>query len=376
MNPIMQLHELGQSIWYDNIQRNLLENGALAAMIQNGDIRGVTSNPTIFQNAIAKTNDYDAALKPLARSGMQPEPIFFSLAVEDIRNATDLFRGLYDKTSGGDGYVSLEVSPYLANDTQATIEQALALWKQVDRPNLMIKIPATLAGLPAIRKAIASGLNINVTLIFSLERYAAVMEAYISGLEDRLAAGHSVQSIASVASFFVSRVDTKVDAKLEEIIKQGGPNASKAASLVGKIAIANSRLAYNLYEQIFGAARFEKLAKAGARRQRPLWASTSTKNPAYRDVIYIEELIAPNTVNTVPPSALENFRDHGVAELRLEGKVAESSQVITDLESLGISMAQVTLELENEGVKSFENSYTSLLKTIDERRVAFITEPA
>jgi transaldolase len=370
MNAIAKLHSLGQSIWFDNIQRSLLESGALAAMIERGDIRGVTSNPTIFQNAIAKTHDYDSALIPLAAKGMKPEPIFYSLAVEDIRAAADLFQKLYKDTNGGDGYVSLEVSPYLANDTQATIAEAQRLWKLVDRPNLMIKIPATLAGIPAIRKTIASGINVNVTLIFSLERYAAVMEAFIGGIEDRLAAGKPVSSIASVASFFVSRVDTKVDSKLEAIVKAGGSQAQTAAGLLGKVAIANSRLAYDLYQQRFCTERFEKLAAAGARRQRPLWASTSTKNPAYRDVIYIEQLIAPNTVNTVPPAALDNFRDHGVAELTLEGKVEESHQIIADLESLGISMKDVTCELEVEGVSSFESSYTALLKTIEERAKA------
>jgi len=355
---ISKLTSLGQSLWLDNIQRKILENGELKAMIERGDIRGVTSNPTIFNNAIAKTNDYDAALTPLAWSGWDAEKIFWQLAVEDIQAATDLFRPLYEETNGGDGYVSLEVSPSLGNDTEGTIKQAAELWERVARPNLMVKIPATKAGIPAIRKSIAAGININITLIFSLRRYAEVMEAYLSGLEDRIAAGHSIDRISSVASFFVSRVDTKIDPKLPE-----------GSALRGLAAIANAKLAYHAFEETFTTARFASLkAKHGARVQRPLWASTSTKNPAYPDTIYVDNLIGPDTVNTIPPATLEAFRDHGLAEVTLTRGLADAKSALAQLEAAGISMDVVTQELEDEGVKSFADAFTQLLASIEERR--------
>jgi len=359
MNPITKLTQLGQSLWYDNIQRRLLESGELQAMIERGEIRGVTSNPTIFNNAIAKTSDYDSALTPLAWAGWDAEKIFWQLAIEDIRAACDAFAPLYEETNGGDGYVSLEVSPYIAHDTEATVAQAEQLWARVKRPNLMVKIPATREGIPAIRRAIAAGVNINVTLIFSLTRYAEVMDAYLSGLEDRAAAGRPIDHIASVASFFVSRVDSKIDPKLPE----GSP-------LRGKAAIANAKLAYDLYQQTFAGARWEKLKVKGARVQRPLWASTSTKNPAYPDTIYVDNLIGPETVNTVPPQTLEAFKDHGVAEVTLVRGLDEARDAIAQLEALGISMDVVTQELEDEGVKAFADAFTQLLATIDQRRKA------
>ncbi|GAB4462620.1 MAG: bifunctional transaldolase/phosoglucose isomerase [Anaerolineales bacterium] len=358
-DSIKKLTSLGQSLWYDNIQRRLLENGELKAMIERGDIRGVTSNPSIFNNAIAKTTDYDSALTPLAWAGWDAEKIFWQLAIEDIKAACDAFQPLYEETNGGDGYVSLEVSPYLAHDTDATAAQAQQLWARVKRPNLMVKIPATKAGIPAIRKAIAAGVNVNVTLIFSLTRYAEVMDAYLSGLEDRAAAGHPIDHIASVASFFVSRVDTKIDPKLPD----GSP-------LKGKAAIANAKLAYDLYQQTFAGARWEKLKVKGARVQRPLWASTSTKNPAYPDTIYVDNLIGPETVNTVPPQTLEAFKDHGVAEVTLTRGLDAARDAIAQLEALGISMEVVTQELEDEGVKAFADAFAQLLATIDERRKA------
>jgi transaldolase/glucose-6-phosphate isomerase len=357
MDPIKKLTQLGQSLWYDNIQRKLLENGELQAMIERGEIRGVTSNPTIFNNAIAKTSDYDSALTPLAWAGWDAEKIFWQLAIEDIRAACDAFAPLYEETNGGDGYVSLEVSPYLAHDSEATALQAQQLWARVKRPNLMIKIPATQAGIPAIRKTIAAGVNVNVTLIFSLTRYAEVMDAYLSGLEDRLAAGHPIDHIASVASFFVSRVDTKIDPKLPD-----------RSPLKGKAAIANAKLAYDLYQQTFAGRRWENLKVKGARVQRPLWASTSTKNPAYPDTIYVDNLIGPETVNTVPPQTLQAFKDHGTVEATLLRGLEEARQVIAQLEALGISMEAVSQELEDEGVKAFADAFTQLLATIDERR--------
>ncbi len=369
MNSIEQLLKVGQSVWYDNIQRKLIKNGEMAGMIARGEIRGVTSNPTIFMNAITKSEDYNDSLAPLLEAGLSNEEIFFSLAIEDIQAAADLFLPVFKQSSGGDGYVSLEVSPYLADDTAATLAQAKELWARVNRPNLMVKIPATKAGIPAIAEATAAGINVNVTLIFSLERYAEVMAAYLSGLEKRAAAGLPIDGIASVASFFVSRVDTKIDPRLQKIGAQGGENAQKAMALQGKAAIANARLAYASFKQVFSAERFLKVKAQGARVQRPLWASTSTKNPAYRDVIYVEELIGADTVNTMPPQTIQAFLDHGVVRLSLEENLAAARQVIADLEKLGIAMETVTAELEAEGVKSFAESFTVLLEAIESRRV-------
>jgi len=351
----------------------LLANGELAGMIERGEIRGVTSNPTIFMNAITKSHDYDASLVPLAKAGNSAQEIFWHLAIDDIQTAADLFRPMYDETDGGDGYVSLEVSPYLAHDAAATLDEAKQLWERVDRPNLLVKIPATLAGLSAIADAIAAGINVNVTLIFALDRYRAVMDAYLSGLERRAAAGLAIHRIASVASFFVSRVDTKVDARLSALVDRGGDEAGRAARLLGKAAIANARLAYADYKTIFGASRFEALKVVGARAQRPLWASTSTKNPAYRDVIYVEELVGPNTVNTAPPQTVAAFLDHGIVRPgSLEQNVAEASQVLVDLEALGVSMQTVTDELEREGVKSFADAFTALLGAVEASRMVAV----
>src|SRR3972149_475994 len=358
MNPIQKLISLGQSLWLDNIQRKLLENGGeLKAMIERGDIRGMTPNPTIFNNAIAKTNDYDSALTPLAWAGWDAKKIFWQRAIEDIRAACDLFSPLYEETNGGDGYVSIEVSPQLAHDTAATVAQVEQLWARVRRPNLMVKIPATKEGIPAIRKAVAVGVNVNVTLIFSLKRYAEVMDAYLSGLEDHLAAGHAIHHLASVASFFVSRVDTKIDPRLPE----GSP-------LRGQAANANAKLAYEAFQKTFAGRRWENLKVKGARVQRPLWASTSTKNPAYPDTIYVDNLIGPETVNTVPPQTLEAIRDHGKVEVTLTRDLDKARDAIAQLEAQGISMDVVTQELEDEGDKSFADSFTQLLATIDERR--------
>ncbi|HEX9331452.1 MAG TPA: transaldolase, partial [Anaerolineales bacterium] len=362
MNRIEKLTSLGQSLWMDNIQRSWLENGELKAMIERGDIRGMTSNPTIFNHAIAKTKDYDSALMPLAWAGWDAEKIFWQLAIEDIRAACDFFSPLYEETNGGDGYVSIEVSPDRAHDTEATLAQVEQLWARVRRPNLMVKIPATKEGIPAIRKATAVGINVNITLIFSLKLYAEVMEAYLSGLEDHLAAGHSIHHIASVASFFVSRVDTKIDPKLPE-----------NSPLRGKAAIANAKLAYDEFQKTFSSRRWENLKVKGARVQRPLWASTSTKNPAYPDTIYVDNLIGPETVNTVPPATLEAVRDHGVIEVTLTRDLDQAQEVINQIEAAGISMDIVTQELEDEGVKAFADAFTQLLQTIDERRKSAIS---
>ena len=360
---IGKLTGLGQSLWYDNIQRRLLENGTMEGLIQRGEIRGVTSNPSIFHNAISKTNDYDSALTPLAWAGWGAEDIFWQLAVEDIQHACDLFGSLYEDTTRGDGYVSIEVSPYLAHETDKTIEQAVALWERVDRPNLMVKIPATKEGVPAIRKAIASGVNVNVTLIFSLARYAEVMEAYLSGLEDRLKEEKPIDHIASVASFFVSRVDTKVDKLLAE-----------NSAFRGQAAIANARLAYADFLQTFAGERWEALKSKGANLQRPLWASTSTKNPAYPDTLYVDTLIGPHTVNTVPPRTLEAFRDHGAANVTIDKDMERVRTLFGQLKAEGVSMEVVTQELEDEGVKSFADAFTALLDTIEERRAAAVSQ--
>lgn len=354
---IKKLTELGQSIWLDTISRKVLENGEFRAMIERGDIRGVTSNPSIFNAAIAKTTDYDSALIPLAWAGWDAEKIFWQLAVEDIRAACDAFMPLFEETNGGDGFVSIEVSPFIANDTEKTTAQAQQLWVRVARPNLMVKIPATAEGIPAIRKSIASGVNINITLIFSLDRYAEVMEAYFSGLEDRITAGQSIQTISSVASFFVSRVDTKVDGKLPE-----------NSPLRGKAANANAKLAYQLFLKKFSGERWEKLKSHGARLQRPLWASTSTKNPAYPDTLYVNDLIGPNTINTMPPVTIEAFRDHGVPEVAITRDVDKARDEIAQIEAAGISMETVTYELEVEGVQAFSEAFTGLLSAIEDKR--------
>lgn len=374
MSAVNQLHKAGQSLWYDNIQRRLLENGELVGMIERGEIRGITSNPTIFMNAITKSRDYDSSLVPMAWSGWTSEEIFYQLAIEDIRAAADLFLPLYQQTDGGDGYVSLEVNPHLANDTPGTLAEAKRLWKQVDRPNLMIKIPATEAGIPAIADAIAAGININVTLIFSIDRYAKVIDAYLTGLEKRIADGLPVGAIASVASFFVSRVDAKVDSRLSELIRGEGPEAEQAAKFMGRAAIANARLAYAEFLKTFGSARFQTIKEKGGRLQRPLWASTSTKNPSYRDVMYVEELIGPDTVNTVPPQTLEAFLDHGEVRLTLQEGLDDARQTIADLEALSVSMRDVTEQLEVEGVKAFSDAFTALLNAVEDRREAVVAE--
>jgi transaldolase len=367
MNPIQRLHALGQSVWLDFIRFDLLRSGQLARMVAEDEIRGVTSNPTIFEQAISEGDVYTSAIRPMAFDGWSQERIFDALALEDIGGASTVLLPLYEATNGEDGYVSLEVSPYLANDTQGTLEEARRLWTTVNRPNLMIKIPATKPGIPAIEQAILEGINVNVTLIFSLQRYAEVIDAYLRGLEGRLERGLSLDHVASVASFFVSRVDTKVDALLEVIQQNRSRNAERASALKGKTAIANAKLAYAQFKGAFGNERFERLKRHGARFQRPLWASTSTKNPAYPDTYYVDNLIGAHTVNTLPPHTLKAFRDHGTAEPTLESDLADARGQIEGLTSLGISMQKVTDELEDEGVGKFASSFTSVLETIAKR---------
>ncbi len=374
MVSLNKLTDLGQSIWYDYMERRILVNGDLAALINQGDIRGLTSNPSIFNHAIAKSKDYDSALIPMAWAGYDDNKILELLMIEDIERVADLLRPLFDKTHGGDGFVSLEVRPDLAYETEKTIVEAQRLWDIVNRPNVMIKIPATKPGLTAIQKSIAAGININITLIFSIDRYKEVMDAYLSGLEDRIKAGKPIDNINSVASFFVSRIDSKVDKYLEPIIKSSGKEAQIAKSLLGKIAIANARLAYEEFRKVFESERFQIIQAKGAKIQRPLWASTSTKNPAYPDTMYVDELIGNHTVNTVPPQTLDAFRDHGKVQLSIEKNLDQARKDFSDLETVGVSMRKVTQELEEEGVQAFSESYNSLIESVKIRREAALVE--
>jgi transaldolase/glucose-6-phosphate isomerase len=367
MTPVQKVYELGQSLWLDYIRRDLIESGELEEMIKSGEIRGVTSNPTIFEQAIADSDLYTAAIRPLAQVKWKADEIFDALAVEDIRAAAGVFLPLYEKTNGRDGFVSIEVNPRYADNASRTLIEARRLWKAVNRPNVMIKIPATQAGVSAIEQAIAEGINVNVTLIFSLDRYTEVMKAYLHGLENRLEKGMSLDHVASVASFFVSRVDTAVDVLLEAIVREEVQNAERAAALLGKAAISNAKMAYVQFKAAFSSSRFERLALHGAQVQRPLWASTSTKNPAYPDTYYVDNLIGPDTVNTLPPKTLEAFRDHGVAEGTLERDLSVARAQLDAYRSINVSLESVTHQLEREGVAKFARSYTSLLKTIRSR---------
>jgi transaldolase/glucose-6-phosphate isomerase len=371
---ILELTDLGQSLWYDYMERKILRNGELAELIQKGDIRGLTSNPSIFDHAIAKSKDYDSALIPMSWAGYTDKMILEQLMIEDIIRVADLMRPLFDQTHGGDGFVSLEVRPDLAYDAEKTIHEAQRFWDIINKPNLMIKIPGTKPGLIAIRKSIAAGININITLLFSVERYQEVMDAYLSGLEDRIKEGKSIDHIHSVASFFVSRIDVKVDNYLEPIVKSSGDKAQKAKALLGKIAIASARLAYQEFRKVFEGERFHRLQAKGATLQRTLWASTSTKNPDYPDTMYVDELIGRHTVNTVPPQTLQAFRDHGKVQLTIEKNLEKVRQQFADLEELGISMQKVTQELEEEGVKAFAEAYDSLDVTVKQRREVALAE--
>ena len=368
MNKNQKLFNMGQSLWYDNIQRGLIESGELKRMIDAGEIYGITSNPSIFMNAIAKSNEYDAAIQPMALADWSPEAIFWQLAVEDIRSAADLLAGVYEKTNGSDGYISLEVDPTLANDTDATIKEAQRLWDWVNRPNLCVKIPATKEGLPAIRASIAAGINVNVTLLFSPQRYEEVIDAYLSGLEDRLAAGHPIDHIHSVASVFVSRIDGMVDPLLREYADQKDPLSEIAFSYLGKVAVANSRYCYKLYKDKFSSPRFETLEAKGAHLQRPLWASTGLKDPSYSLTKYVDELIAPNTVNTANPTTLNAYQESGSLAYAIEGLEDEAQALLQQVEKFGIDLANVYQTLEQDGVKAFADSFAELLAVIDTRK--------
>jgi transaldolase / glucose-6-phosphate isomerase len=369
-NPLRELARFGQSVWYDQMRRALFTSGELQRLVDEDDLRGVTSNPTIFEKAIGGSTDYEEALHALAVEGKSVNEIYESLAVDDIGRAADLLLPVFERTNGVDGYVSLEVSPTLAHDTENTVAEAKRLFATLGRRNVMIKVPATAEGIPAIEELIASGLNINVTLIFSQSAYEAVAEAYIRGLERRAEQGLPVDGISSVASFFVSRIDTAIDADLGLRSRRSTDDTERArlSSLLGKAAIANAKLAYQRFKELFGSERFEALRAKGARVQRPLWASTGTKNPEYRDVLYVETLIGPDTVNTLPPPTLAAFRDHGIAALTIEDGLDEARAQLALLGEVGISLDEVTSKLVTEGVASFAKSFETLMDVIEKRR--------
>jgi transaldolase len=375
-NPLLQLKSHGQSVWYDNIDRSQLVSGQFKRLLDEDGVVGVTANPTIFEKSISAGHAYDEQMNQLIKEGKNTNDTYEAMVIHDIRTVADFLRPIYDQTNGQDGFVSLEVSPDLAHDTQDTISEASRFWHMVDRPNLMIKIPATPAGIPAILQSLTNGLNINITLIFSLNDYRAVTEAYISALEARRAAGKDISRIASVASFFVSRVDTLVDKLLEDKVNATNDLAQQQhfKSLEGKAAIANARLVYQEFKRIFESPRFAALQQAGAHVQRPLWASTSTKNPAYRDVLYAEELIGPHTVDTMPLETIQNFRDHGQVRYSIEDNIPEAHALLAALEEIDIHYDQVTQQLQDEGVQKFADSFHQLFAGIASKQKTIETQ--
>jgi len=370
-NPLIQLARHGQSFWLDNISRDLISSGRLRRLIEEDGLMGMTSNPAIFEKAITGSTDYDADIGQMAAQDRSAVEIYEALAISDIREAADLLAAVHDATGGADGYVSLEVSPELADDTAGTIAEARRLWKAVDRGNVMIKVPATRAGIPAIRQLIGEGLNINVTLLFSGNVYEEVAEAYIGGLEDLHAAGGRISSVASVASFFISRIDTLVDELLAERAARSADPAEreKIRNLIGKTAVANGKTTYRRYKTLYATPRWKSLARKGARAQRLLWASTSTKNPDYRDVLYVEELIGRDTINTLPDETLYAFRDHGCLSDTLEADFDEAVSIMAGVEKAGISMDRVADRLVEEGVKKFVDPFMKLIDAIEQKRL-------
>jgi transaldolase len=356
-NKVKQLNKFGQRIWLDFLDRRLIRSGQLKKLIEQDGLRGMTSNPAIFEKAISGSADYDGQIRDLAAAFKDNEDIFYQLAITDIQNAADLFKAVFEK--GEDGYVSLEVSPRLADDTNGTIIQAMELWKKVGRENVMIKIPATSSGIPAIRRTVSEGLNINVTLLFGLERYEQIAEAYLSGLEDRIEAGHAVDHIASVASFFLSRIDVLIDPQLE---MRGYPE------MKGEVAVALAKQAYQIYRRIFNSDRFKRLRDKGAMPQRVLWASTGTKDPSFPDTKYVEALIGPETINTLPMETLEAYLDHGRPADRLEQDLGKADQLLLQLKNIGINVAELTARLEKEGIEKFNRPYDRLLQAIEHKK--------
>ena len=369
-NPLRSLHAAGQSVWLDYIDRTMLHDGTLARLIAHDALMGMTSNPTIFEKALADGSAYDAQIAAV-REPLTAWQLFELVETADVRAACDAFADVYARTGGDDGYVSIEVSPGVANDATATVEEARRLWATVDRPNVMVKVPGTAEGAQAIRRLIAEGINVNVTLLFAVEAHARVIEAYLGGLEDRVAAGQAIDRIASVASFFVSRVDTAIDKRLEATAATAAEGVREGLlALRGRAAIANARLAYRLFTRCFSGARWEALAARGARVQRPLWASTSCKNPAYRDVVYVEELIGPHTVNTMPPATMDAFRDHGVTARTVDAGWTAADQLFHDLAQAGIVLDAVTDQLLAEGLASFQRSFDGLVAGLERKAVA------
>jgi transaldolase len=368
-NPLLELQQAGQSYWLDNLTRGMIRSGALRKRVTEEGLRGITSNPAIFNKAILKSRDYDEQIEELAGNGLPVQEIYERVAIRDIQDACDLLRPVYDESAGVDGFVSLEVSPYLAHDSQGTIEEARRLFKQVDRPNVFIKIPGTLAGLSAIEQGLVEGINVNITLLFSVERYEAVALAYIRAMERRAAGGKPLERVASVASFFLSRIDVLVDQLLSHRVRSSGDGPGpRPDGLLGKTGVANAKLAYQSFKRIFGDERWRALEKKGARLQRPLWASTSTKNPRYPDVMYVEPLIGPHTVNTMPEETIEAFEDHGIVKPdSVEEDLDEARRIFGDLEKIGVDFRSVTWQLENEGVQKFIDPYAELLKTLGSR---------
>lgn len=372
-NRLVQLTRLGQSIWYDYIRRDLYEGPALRRLIEEDGLTGMTSNPTIFEKAIVQTDLYDQDILKLAAARRNPAEIFETLALNDVCRAADCFRTVFEATDGTDGFVSIEVRPQLAHDAEGSIAEARRLWKACDRPNVMIKIPATREGIPAIHRCLSEGININITLLFSVGRYRDVMEAYISALEKRVASGQPIDRIQSVASFFISRVDSNVDAKLDAIARDAGRSnrdRRRARSLRGKVAIANARMAFQASQEVFHGPRFAKLAEKGGHVQRPLWASTSTKDPAYSGLYYVEALVAPGTVDTMPPETLEAYKREGNPVVRIYDDLPSASAVFDDLAQLSIDAWQVSLELEEEGAQKFAASYDKAVRAIEGKEQA------
>jgi transaldolase len=363
-NPLKKLESLGQSIWLDYIRHDMITNGELQKLMDEDGLRGMTSNPTIFEKAIAESNLYDSEIRIMALKGQNVKEIYEVISQKDVRSAADVFRPLYEKTDGKDGYVSLEVNPHLAHDTRGTIEEGRRLWAALNRPNVLIKVPATIEGLPAIRQLIGEGINVNVTLLFALPRYKQVIDAYIAGITDRINQSKSIKNIASVASFFLSRIDAEIDPKEADFIASVGEQAHFATKIRGQVAISSAKIAYKIFQKVFESEQFLKL---GASPQRLLWASTSPKNPKYSDVKYIEALIGPNTVNTIPLKTLEAYRDHGDPSNLLEFDVEQASWVLSELSEIGVDLKSITEKLENDGVVKFIQAFDKLMQALKKK---------
>ena len=381
MNSLLELTTCGQSYWLDNLTRDMITNGELRRRVTEEGLRGITSNPATFHKAITGSREYDAQIKRLAGEGKGPADIYEHLAITDVRDACDILRPVYDASAGVDGFVSLEVSPYLAHDTLGTMQEARRLFRAVDRPNVFTKIPGTPAGIPAIEEMLYEGIPINITLLFGLKDYENVAQAYMRALERRLAEGKPLDTVASVASFFLSRIDVLVDQLLGHRIRPGLPHGDGSAprpeQLLGKVAIANAKLAYQSFKRLFGSERWRALEAQGARVQRPLWASTSTKNPSYSDVMYVEPLIGPHTVNTMPAETIAAFADHGkVVANTVEADLEEAHRILRDLEGVGIDLHCVTWQLQNEGVQKFIEPYDALMQALTAKRQAILGERA